>query len=115
MARKNKRIATRLHKKQRFSEIWLVVFAMVFGAIGSYGWLKTFAAPDEAGGYLVQTNLTAEEKALFSSISGASIFILAAGPLAALLFWWIWRRSSFELWAKLLLTVVPLLIVMAFT
>jgi glucan phosphoethanolaminetransferase (alkaline phosphatase superfamily) len=111
---KQKKISTRLHKNKRFSEAWLIIFVIIFGAIGSYGWLRTFAAPEDIG-YLVQTNISAEEKALFSSITGASIFILAAGPVAALLFWWIWRRSTMELWAKLLLTVVPLLIVMAFT
>jgi hypothetical protein len=113
MARQYKKISTRLNKNQRFSEAWLVVFAVVFGAIGSYGWLQTFAASEHS--YLAQSDLSAEEKALFSSLTGASIFILAAGPVAALLFWWIWRRSSFELWAKLLLTIAPLLIVMAFT
>lgn len=110
----NKKLSVKLPKNRHFSEVWLILFAMVFGAIGSYGWLRTFAAPEDIG-YLVQTNVSAQEQALFSSLSGASIFILAAGPVAALLFWWIWRRSSMELWAKLLLTIIPLLIVMAFT
>lgn len=98
----------------RFSEPGLVVFAVIFATIGSYTWLRSFAAPEDVG-LFIQSNVSAEEKALFSSLTGASLIILATGPVAALIFWWLWRRSAMELWAKLLLSVVPVLIVMAFT
>ncbi|HEY5549841.1 MAG TPA: hypothetical protein VIK37_01390 [Candidatus Saccharimonadales bacterium] len=98
----------------RFSETWLVVFLVIFASIGSYSWMRSFAAPEDTG-LFVQSNVSAEEKAWFSSITGASAVILVSGPIAALLVWWIWRRSAFELWAKLLLTVIPVMAVMAFT
>lgn len=109
-----KKISNKPRRNIRFNETWLVVFAIIFATIGSYGWLRSFAAPEDVG-LLVQSNVSAEEKAWFSSITGASAIILASGPIAALAAWWIWRRSAFELWAKLILTAIPVLIVMAFT
>jgi hypothetical protein len=110
----SKKTVPRSLKSLRFNETWLVVFAIIFGTIGSYGWLRTFAAPEDAG-FIAQDNISAEEQAWFSSITGASAIILATGPIAALLVWWIWRRSGMELWAKLMLTVVPVMMVVAFT
>jgi hypothetical protein len=109
-----KKVPNKPKRNLRFNETWLVLFAVIFALIGSYGWLRSFAAPEDAG-FFVQSNISAEEKAWFSSITGASIVILASGPVAILILWWIWRRSAFDLWARLLLTVFPLLIIVAFT
>ena len=98
----------------RFSEAGLVIFLVFFATVGSYTWLQSFAAPEELG-LATQSYVTAEEKAWFSSITGASAIILVSGPIAVLIAWWIWRRSAFAIWAKLLLTIFPVMIVMAFT
>jgi hypothetical protein len=111
----NKKIASLAHRKAMFSETWLVIFAMIFATIGSYSWLKTLAAPEDISYLLQSSNISAQEKAWFSTVTAASLIIVASGPIAALLLWWIWRRSAFALWAKLLLTATPLIIVMAFT
>lgn len=110
----NKKTGSAIALNKRFSETALVMFAVIFGTIGSYTWLQTFAAPQDSG-VIVHSYSSPGEKALFSSLSGASLIILAAGPIAALFFWWIWRRSAFEFWAKLMLTVTPLLIITALT
>ncbi|MBI2007777.1 hypothetical protein HYS85_00865 [Candidatus Saccharibacteria bacterium] len=109
-----KTLYNKFTKSVRYSEAWLVIFIVIFATIGSYGWMRSFAAPEDSS-FLIQSNVSAEEQALFSSLTGASVIILASGPIAALLFWWIWRRSAFEVWAKLVLTVIPVLMVMAFT
>lgn len=87
---------------------------MAFAAIGSYTYLRGFAAPEDAG-FLVQTAVSSEERAWFSSIGSAALIILAAGPVAVFLLWWIWRRWEMFFLVKLLLTVAPVLIIMAFT
>ncbi|HEX5395324.1 MAG TPA: hypothetical protein VFW52_03185 [Candidatus Saccharimonadales bacterium] len=110
----NKKSGSLFSFNKRFSETALVVFAVVFGAIGSYTWLQTFAAPEDSG-VIVRSYTSPSEQAWFSSLSGASIIILAAGPIAMLFLWWIWRRSAFEFWAKLLFTAAPFLAVMALT
>ncbi len=100
-------------KSSRFSETNLVVFFMIFATLGSYLWLKSFAATDDAS-YLAQSHVTPEESAWFSSITGASAIILASGPIAIFILWWIWRRSAFGTWMKLVLTVLPIVVVMRF-
>lgn|SRR3989344_4242506 len=102
------------HWNVRYSEAALVIFLTVFATIGSYTWLQSFAAPEDIG-LVTQSYVSAEEKAWFSNISSASMIILISGPVAAIIAWWIWRRSAFALWAKLLLTIFPVMIVMAFT
>lgn len=104
----------KFRRNLRFSEVWLLIFALIFGVIGSYGWLRSFAAPEDDS-ILLKSSIYAEESAWFSSISGAALIILATGPIAAFILWWIWRRSAMELWAKLSLTVVPIMLVVTFT
>ena len=87
---------------------------MVFSVIGAYTYLRSFAAED--GSVFIQTTagVSPEEQAWLGSISWAALVILAAGPIAVLIFWWIWRRSDMAGWLKLSLTTAPVLAVVAF-
>lgn len=88
---------------------------MVFAAIGSYAYVRTFAATDVAGVSVQPAALSAEETAWFSSVGYAAFAVMAAGPIAAFVLWWVWRKSDYVLWMKLFLTFSPILAFMAFT
>ena len=98
-----------------YSEAWLVIFIVIFATIGSYGWMRSFATTEDTGILVRSSHISPSENALLTGATEASLIILVSGPIAALLFWWVWRRSEFNFWAKLLLTVIPLLTVTSFT
>lgn len=110
----HKKISKKSLPTVNFSEPLFLAFIMVFSVIGTYTYLRSFAAED--GSVLIQTTagVSPEEQAILSSISWAAVAILAAGPVAVLILWWIWRRSDMAGWLKLSLTAAPVLAVMAF-
>lgn len=98
----------------RYSEAALVFFAAVFATFGSYFWMQSYAAPED-GIVISQSRVSAEEQTWFSSVAGAGALILATGPIAVLFLWWLWRRSERGLIFKSVMTLMPILAVMAFT
>ena len=91
-----------------------MAFAMIFSVIGSYTALYALAAPEGADYNIIVTS-TPHERAWFSSALGASTALLALGPILVFFLWWLWRRSSFVLSVKLLITLAPLLLIMKFS
>jgi hypothetical protein len=109
---KNKKPSSKPLNFTPFSEGGLVVFAMVFAAIGTYSWLHSFALTP-SDGYFVPASDVSHETAWFSSVFGAMVILTVAAPVTVFLLWFLWRRSELVLWLKLVLTVAPVLIIMA--
>lgn len=109
---RNRHLSGKSLKFISFSEPVLVVFVMIFAAIGSYNFLRSYAL-SETDGYPVPARVSSEEAAWLSGMLETTAILAAAGPITVFIAWWVWRRSELMLSLKLILTFLPLAVIMA--
>lgn len=109
---RSKHLSEKKLKFISFSEPLLVVFTMIFAAIGSYNFLRSYALP-ETSEYPAAARVSSEEAAWLSGMIETTAMLAAAGPITVFIAWWLWRRSELMLSIKLILTFLPLAVMMA--